>query len=137
MPKLAGTLGTGLFLGSGQALSGAGPLGALIAYSLVGTVAYSSVSSFPLRAMITHLSPKIVMFPGRNDILRTRTWLVSVLWCVACQLRFRYISNTVFSAARWVDPALGFAVGDFSLVCCICLTSLIQVGWVSPSVYSC
>ncbi|KAG1795908.1 general APC amino acid permease [Suillus variegatus] len=47
---IAGTLGTGLFLGSGKALSGAGPLGALIAYALVG------------------------------------------------------------SAARWVDPALGFAV---------------------------
>ena len=42
--QIAGTLGTGLFLGSGQALSGAGPVGALVAYSLVGTVAYSSVS---------------------------------------------------------------------------------------------
>lgn len=38
---IAGTIGTGLFLGSGHALSGAGPLGALIAYALVGTVAYS------------------------------------------------------------------------------------------------
>lgn len=41
LPQIAGTLGTGLFLGSGKALSGAGPLGALIAYMLVGTVAYS------------------------------------------------------------------------------------------------
>ncbi|KAL4062542.1 general APC amino acid permease [Scleroderma citrinum] len=81
MIAIAGTLGTGLFLGSGQALSGAGPLGALIAYSLVGTVAYSS---------------KFIMFPGRNDIPRTRPWLISILW---------------LSAARWVDPALGFAVG--------------------------
>ncbi|KAG6334175.1 hypothetical protein ID866_4922 [Astraeus odoratus] len=45
MIAIAGTLGTGLFLGSGQAISGAGPLGALIAYGLVGTVAYSSDSS--------------------------------------------------------------------------------------------
>ncbi|KAG1894047.1 lysine-specific permease [Suillus fuscotomentosus] len=62
----AGTLGTGLFLGSGKALSGAGPLSALIAYALVGSVAYSSLCS-------------IVRFPH--------------------------------FAARWVDPALGFAVG--------------------------
>lgn len=39
--QIAGTLGTGLFLGSGNALSVAGPLGALIAYALVGSVAYS------------------------------------------------------------------------------------------------
>ncbi|KAI0781874.1 amino acid permease-domain-containing protein [Abortiporus biennis] len=45
MIAIAGTIGTGLFLGSGQALSGAGPLGALIAYGLVGTVAYSALCS--------------------------------------------------------------------------------------------
>ncbi|KAH7909694.1 amino acid permease/ SLC12A domain-containing protein [Hygrophoropsis aurantiaca] len=49
---IAGTLGTGLFLGSGQALSGAGPLGALFAYALVGTVAYSSLCS--LSEMTSH-----------------------------------------------------------------------------------
>jgi amino acid permease len=41
--QIAGTIGTGLFLGSGSALEGAGPLGALLAYLLVGTVAYSYV----------------------------------------------------------------------------------------------
>ncbi|KAG5634832.1 hypothetical protein H0H81_000561 [Sphagnurus paluster] len=40
-PQIAGTIGTGLFLGSGHALQGAGPLGALMAYALVGTVAYA------------------------------------------------------------------------------------------------
>lgn len=43
--QIAGTIGTGLFLGSGSALHGAGPLGALLAYALVGTVAYSCVNS--------------------------------------------------------------------------------------------
>ena len=43
LPQIAGTIGTGLFLGSGEALQGAGPLGALLAYLLVGTVAYSCV----------------------------------------------------------------------------------------------
>ena len=39
--QIAGTLGTGLFLGSGKALQGAGPLGALLAYAFVGSIAYS------------------------------------------------------------------------------------------------
>jgi hypothetical protein len=51
---IAGTIGTGLFLGSGHALAGAGPLGALIAYALVGTVAYSSVLS-PILSVRTHV----------------------------------------------------------------------------------
>jgi len=41
MIAIAGTIGTGLFLGSGEALSTGGPLGALIAYALVGTVAFA------------------------------------------------------------------------------------------------
>ncbi|CAL1714479.1 unnamed protein product [Somion occarium] len=52
MIAIAGTIGTGLFLGSGHALSGAGPLGALIAYMLVGTVAYASLCS--LGEMTSH-----------------------------------------------------------------------------------
>ncbi|KAF8835977.1 hypothetical protein BDN67DRAFT_1072156 [Paxillus ammoniavirescens] len=76
MIAIAGTLGTGLFLGSGEALSGAGPLGALIAYALVGTVAYSSLCS--IGEMTSH-APISGTFPH--------------------------------FAARWVDPALGFAVG--------------------------
>jgi amino acid transporter len=52
MIAIAGTIGTGLFLGSGRALSGADPLGALIAYALVGTVAYSSLCS--VGEMTTH-----------------------------------------------------------------------------------
>lgn len=54
--QIAGTLGTGLFLGSGKTLRIAGPLGALLAYILVGTVAYSYVSSFalPLNRSVSH-----------------------------------------------------------------------------------
>ncbi|KAI6097676.1 general APC amino acid permease [Pisolithus croceorrhizus] len=45
MIAVAGTVGTALFLGSGQALSGGGPLGALLAYAFVGSVAYASLCS--------------------------------------------------------------------------------------------
>ncbi|THH16695.1 hypothetical protein EW146_g3987 [Bondarzewia mesenterica] len=76
MIAIAGTIGTGLFLGSGSALAGAGPLGALIAYALLGTVAYASLCS--VGEMTCH-APVSGTFPH--------------------------------FAARWVDPAFGFAVG--------------------------
>ncbi len=56
---------TGLFLGSGSALRGAGPLGALLTYALVGMIAYSSVQSpcvFPLSTLITPLPPQVTVF---------------------------------------------------------------------------
>jgi yeast amino acid transporter len=41
MIAIGGTIGTGLFIGSGGALANAGPAGALIAYAFVGTLVYS------------------------------------------------------------------------------------------------
>ncbi|TDL23707.1 general amino acid permease 1 [Rickenella mellea] len=76
MIAIAGTLGTGLFLGSGKSLRDTGPLGALVAYALVGSVAYSSLCSF---GEMTCHAPISGTFPHY--------------------------------AARWVDPAFGFAVG--------------------------
>ncbi|KAI0345540.1 hypothetical protein BDW22DRAFT_884668 [Trametopsis cervina] len=40
MISIGGVIGTGLFLGSGQALYNGGPIGALLGYSIVGTVVY-------------------------------------------------------------------------------------------------
>jgi amino acid transporter len=40
MIGLAGTLGTGLFLGSGKTIRQGGPLGALLAYMQTGTMSY-------------------------------------------------------------------------------------------------
>ncbi|KAJ8583988.1 general amino acid permease 1 [Rhizopogon salebrosus TDB-379] len=73
---IAGTIGTGLFLGSGEAINTAGPLGALITFALVGSVAYASLCSL---GEMTSLAPVSGTFP--------------------------------YFASRWVDPALGFAVG--------------------------
>jgi len=76
MIAIAGTFGTGLFLTSGETLAIGGPLGALIAYALVGTVAFASLAAL---GEVTAHAPISGTFPH--------------------------------FAARWVDPALGFAVG--------------------------
>ncbi|KAF9454452.1 hypothetical protein P691DRAFT_692680 [Macrolepiota fuliginosa MF-IS2] len=76
MIAIAGTIGTGLFLGSGNVLRKAGPLGALVAYILVGTVTYSSLCAVGEMAAWAPISGTFPHYAG-----------------------------------RWVDPALGFAVG--------------------------
>lgn len=43
MIALAGTIGTGLFLGSGKAIARSGPFGAFLAYSIVGGALFSVV----------------------------------------------------------------------------------------------
>lgn len=44
-PQIAigGTIGTGLFVGSGAALRNGGPVGLLLGYAVMGTVVYSMV----------------------------------------------------------------------------------------------
>ncbi|KAJ7846030.1 amino acid permease/ SLC12A domain-containing protein [Mycena olivaceomarginata] len=76
MIALAGTLGTGLFLGSGKAIAYAGPAGALIAYTHVGTIVYCMLMSLGEMMCYMPISGGYVHF-----------------------------------ATRFLDPALGFALG--------------------------
>ncbi|KAJ5683547.1 hypothetical protein N7462_006712 [Penicillium macrosclerotiorum] len=45
MIAIGGTIGTGLFIGSGSAIAYAGPVGALIAYIFVGSIVYSVMTA--------------------------------------------------------------------------------------------
>ncbi|KAI0781866.1 general amino acid permease 1 [Abortiporus biennis] len=65
MIAIAGTIGTGLFLGSGESLSGAGPLGALIVYGLIGTVAYSALCAIGEMAAHAPISGTFPHFGSR------------------------------------------------------------------------
>ncbi|KAG9294763.1 hypothetical protein G9A89_008242 [Geosiphon pyriformis] len=76
MISIGGTIGTGLFLASGGAISSGGPGGALVAYMIVGFMIYFMMAS--LGEMATYL-------PISGSF------------------------NTY--AKRYVDPALGFALG--------------------------
>lgn len=76
MIAIGGAIGTGLFVASGGTISSAGPLGALLAYALVGLMVYFVVTG--LGEMATYL-PVSASFEAY--------------------------------ATRFVDPALGFALG--------------------------
>nr|CAC67419.1 amino acid transporter [Uromyces viciae-fabae] len=76
MIAIGGTIGTGLFIGSGQGLNQGGPVGLLLGYSTMGIVVYSVMVS---------LGEMVTMFPITGSF--------------------------VHYASRFVDPALGFALG--------------------------
>ncbi|KAF8271957.1 general amino acid permease 1 [Lactarius quietus] len=87
MFAIAGVIGTGLFLGLGQLLATTGPLGVLLVFLLVGSVAYASIVSVTEMAVLAPISGSFSHY-----------------------------------AARWVDPALGFAVGwNYFYTCAITL----------------
>ncbi|PLW58613.1 hypothetical protein PCANC_00078 [Puccinia coronata f. sp. avenae] len=87
MIAMAGTIGSGLFLGSGQALRHGGPVGTLLGYSLMGIVVFS---------MQVSLGEMVTMFPVTGAI--------------------------PYYAERFVDPAMGFAVGVN--ICCAATVAL-------------
>ncbi|KAA1080272.1 hypothetical protein PGT21_007119 [Puccinia graminis f. sp. tritici] len=65
MIAVAGTIGTGLFLGSGQSLRQAGPIGTLLGYILMGAVVFSMqvalgemVTMFPVTGAIPHYAER-------------------------------------------------------------------------------
>ncbi|KAF9949317.1 hypothetical protein BGZ65_007414 [Modicella reniformis] len=104
MISIAGTIGTGLFLASGASIAQAGPLGALIAYVMIGTMVYF---------MMTSLGEMATLIPTAGSF------------------------NTY--AARFVDPALGFALGvnyflNWAITVAVemAAAALILQFWVSP-----
>ena len=60
MIALAGTIGTGLFLGSGKAITYGGPLGALLGYTLVGIIVVGPVLSIAELSALVPLSGGVV-----------------------------------------------------------------------------
>ncbi|KAG8744203.1 hypothetical protein FRC12_014864 [Ceratobasidium sp. 428] len=76
MIALGGTIGTGLFVGSGGALAKGGPVGALLGYFIMGIVVY---------AVMIALGEMATLFPVSGGF--------------------------VHYASRFIDPAVGFALG--------------------------
>ncbi|KAJ9621329.1 lysine permease [Taxawa tesnikishii (nom. ined.)] len=62
---IGGTIGTGLFIGSGGALAKAGPAGALIAYAFVGTIVYSVMASLGEMATYVPVAGAFTQYASR------------------------------------------------------------------------
>jgi amino acid transporter len=65
MIAIGGTIGTGLFIGSGGALAKAGPAGALIAYAFVGTLVYSVMVALGEMATYIPISGAFTVYAAR------------------------------------------------------------------------
>jgi yeast amino acid transporter len=65
MIAIGGTIGTGLFIGSGGALANAGPAGALIAYAFVGTLVYSVMVALGEMATYIPISGAFTAYASR------------------------------------------------------------------------
>ncbi|KAJ5033643.1 uncharacterized protein L3040_008755 [Drepanopeziza brunnea f. sp. 'multigermtubi'] len=65
MIAIGGTIGTGLFIGSGGAIAKSGPAGALIAYIFVGTLVYSVMTSLGEMATYMPISGAFTAYAAR------------------------------------------------------------------------
>ncbi|KAN0094549.1 Amino acid permease/ SLC12A domain containing protein, partial [Tylopilus felleus] len=65
MITLAGSIGTGLFLGLGQVLTITGPLGSLLIYLLVSSVAYATILSIGEMTAFAPISGSILLYVAR------------------------------------------------------------------------
>ncbi|KAJ8598043.1 general amino acid permease 1 [Rhizopogon salebrosus TDB-379] len=121
---IAGTLGTGLFLGSGEAINTAGPLGALIAFALVGSVAYASLCSLGEMTSLAPISGTFPHFASR--------WVDPALGFARCidSIVFRLSVPAEIAGARILITAwdTGHAA-VYTLVICIimCATNIFSV----------
>ncbi|KKK18098.1 hypothetical protein ARAM_006817 [Aspergillus rambellii] len=111
MIAIGGSIGTGLFVGSGKVLATGGPASLLIAYALIGCMLYCTVHAlgemaviFPVAGSFAHFSTRFIdpawgFAMGWNYALQ---WLVILpLEIVAASITVDYWESTISNAA-WV-----------------------------------
>lgn len=118
---IGGTVGTGIFIASGTAISHAGPAGALIAYAFVGTLVYSVMLS--LSEMATYLP-----IPGAFTRYAARFvdpslgfgmgWLYWLSWAITYALELTAAGLIV----QWWNDSL--SIGIFITIFWIPITAL-------------
>lgn len=110
MIALAGTVGTGLFLSSGNSIARGGPVGALIAYTVVGILASFVVFSMAELSALVPLSggiirpaqwffdPALAFAQGWNTVYATALLLPAEM--VACAVIIDFWTN--INHAVWI-----------------------------------
>ncbi|KAN0065908.1 Basic amino-acid permease [Thecaphora frezii] len=122
MIALAGTIGTGLFLGSGKSLAAGGPASLLICYAIAGAVVYLTMLALGEMATLMPISGSFGIYAGRfvdesfgfavisnywlNDAVSTAADLV------AAQILLQYwVSDDVFPGWAISLIFLAFLIG--------------------------
>ncbi|KAM3072657.1 hypothetical protein ACMFMF_006993 [Clarireedia jacksonii] len=121
MIAFSGTIGNGLFLGSGRSLAGAGPGGAVMAYIIMGTVVSSVISCLGEMTALMPVNAPVVEFPRRfldRGVGFAVGWMYWFAWSVTAAeelvaisgtLGFHYDDGRTFLAwetGESVDPAV-------------------------------
>ncbi|KAJ1914479.1 hypothetical protein H4219_004776 [Mycoemilia scoparia] len=128
MIAIGGTIGTGLFVGSGAVLGYAGPAGALVAYILMGSVVFFVCTSLgevatyiPVSDPFNHFASRFID-PALGTAFGWTYWLSWTLTVaselVACgiviQMWLPHVSTLVWS---FISAGIIFGVNSFSVSC--------------------
>ncbi|CAK4030833.1 amino acid permease [Lecanosticta acicola] len=117
MIAIGGTIGTGLFIGSGSALSTAGPAGALIAYAFVGTLVYSVMVALGEMATYIPVSGAFTAYASRfvdPSLGFAMGWIYFFSWAITYALE---LTASGLIIQYWApDLNIGIFIGIFWLV---------------------
>lgn len=112
MIALGGTIGTGLFIGLSTPLSNAGPVGALIAYLFMGTLAFSVTQSLgematfiPVTSSFTVFSHRFLSpaFGAANGYMYWFSWAITFALELSVVGQIIFFWSTTVPLAAWIS----------------------------------
>ncbi|KAL1303753.1 hypothetical protein AAFC00_007095 [Neodothiora populina] len=117
MIAIGGTIGTGLFIGSGEAIANSGPAGALIAYAFVGTLVYSVMVALGEMATYLPITGAFTAYAARfvdPSLGFAMGWIYWFSWAITYALELT-ASGLIIQYWR-PDLNVGIFIGVFWLV---------------------
>ncbi|RKF54228.1 Arginine permease CAN1 [Erysiphe neolycopersici] len=117
MIAIGGTIGTGLFIGSGSSIATAGPVGALIAYALVGTIVYSVMNSLGEMATYIPITGAFTAYATRfihPSLGFAMGWIYWFSWATTFALELTATGLVIQYWAPYLD--IGIFIGVFWLL---------------------
>ncbi|RQM07515.1 hypothetical protein DH86_00002824 [Scytalidium sp. 3C] len=121
MIAIGGTIGTGLFIGSGGAISKSGPAGALIAYIFVGSIVYSVMTSLGEMATYIPVSGAFTAYATRfidPSLGFAMGWIYFFSWAITYPLELTASGLII----QYWDPTL--SIGIFIAVFWVVITCI-------------
>ncbi|KAL2139909.1 hypothetical protein VTI28DRAFT_4486 [Corynascus sepedonium] len=115
MIAFSGTIGNGLFLGSGSSLAGAGPGGAVLAYVLMGTVISSVISCLGEMTALMPVNAPVMEFPRRfvsRSVGFAVGWIYWFAYAVLAGQQLVALSNAIKFKYEDDKTALNWEVGQ-------------------------